>query len=205
MKPTHQQLAELARRDPALGKTMRRLPTFPGFPKRGHYHSHFHALASAIIHQQLATKAAQTIHGRVLALTPGLRFPGPEELLEIPKQRLRGAGLSEAKFLGLRDLAKKSINGTLDLPRISRLDDDAVIEHLVCVRGIGEWTAQMFLLFRLGRLDVFAPGDLGLREGARKLDGFAARPTPKELLERAEVWRPLRSVACWYLWRLVSP
>lgn len=204
MKPTPAQLRALARADPALGRAMRDLPAFPGFPLRGHYESHFHALASAIIHQQLAGKAARTIHDRVAALG-GNAFPDQTALLALPDEALRGAGLSRGKLAALRDLATKTRDGTLDLSRVARSSDEEAIENLTQVRGIGQWTAQMFLLFRLGRLDVFAPGDLGLQEGARILDGRRARPSPKQLARRAEAWRPLRSVASWYLWRLVSP
>ncbi len=205
MIPAPRDLARLRKSDPRLARAMAQLPPFPGFPRPRHYQSHFHALSSAIIHQQLATKAAQTIHGRVLALTSGPRFPSAEELLELPHERLRGAGLSQGKLLALCDLARKSLDGTLGLERIARLDDGQVIERLIQVRGIGEWTARMFLLFRLGRLDVLAPNDLGLQEGLKKLDGLAERPKPEALERRAEAWRPLRSVASWYLWRLVSP
>lgn len=206
MRPTPAQLRALARRDPALGRWVRELPRFPGFPDRANprQRSHYGALASAIVYQQLSTKAAATIWSRVCALTPGDAFPEPGELLALAPERLRGAGLSQAKTLALQDLAQRIVARELPLARLDRLADDAVVEHLVQVRGIGVWSAQMFLLFRLGRLDVFAPGDLGLQEGVRILDGLAERPSPALLAERAERWRPLRSVASWTLWRLVE-
>lgn len=202
LRPTRAALADLARRDPALGAVLARVPRYPGFPAPGGADSHFHALARAIISQQLAMAAARTIHERVRALTPGPRFPRAEELLALDDAALRGAGLSAAKLAAVRDLAARSLDGSLPLARIARMSDEAVIERLVAVRGIGRWTAQMFLMFRLGRLDVLAPDDLGLREGLRRLDGLADRPTPKELAARGEAWAPLRSVASWVLWRL---
>ena len=205
MIPDTRAFRALARRDPLLGAAMRRLPPFPGFPTgvlaRG---THFHALARAIVYQQLATRAAATIHARVCALTRGKAFPSPSELLAMPIKRLRAAGLSQAKALALLDLAARFESGELRHRSLGRLDDERVIERLVAVRGIGVWSAQMFLIFRLGRLDVMPTGDLGVREGVRCLDGLAERPSPQEVLARSERWRPLRSVASWTLWRLVE-
>jgi DNA-3-methyladenine glycosylase II len=206
VKPSPADLRALARRDPALGRAMKRLAPFPGFPQAAQrvQKTHFHALGRAIVHQQLAGAAARTIHDRVCALTEHKGFPTADEILALEDARLRGAGLSLNKLLALRDLASKVNAGHVDLRRIARKSDERVIEELVQVRGIGEWSAHMFLMFRLGRLDVMAPGDLGVREGVRRLDGLEQRPTPKETLARSEAWRPLRSVACWYLWRLAE-
>jgi DNA-3-methyladenine glycosylase II len=206
MKPTPAQLRALARRDPALGRAMKRLDAFPGFPGAAQkvQKTHFHALCRSIVYQQLAGAAAKTIHDRVCALTEHKGFPKPDEVLAIEDARLRGAGLSLNKLLALRDLAGRVARGELDLQRVARRSDERVIEELIQVRGIGEWSAHMFLMFRLGRLDVMAPGDLGVREGVRRLDGLKERPTPKEALARSEVWRPLRTVACWYMWRLTE-
>lgn len=205
-KPTTLALRDLARRDPRLGAALRKLPAFPGFPDAAHrrFKSHWDALARAIVFQQLATKAASTIHGRVCALTPGEHFPESAEFLRLDDARLRGAGLSGNKVLALRDLAARLEDGRLDVDSLERVDDDAIVERLVAVRGIGEWSAQMFLLFRLGRLDVGASGDLGVREGLRLLDGDSERLPPKAALARMEIWRPLRSVGCWMMWRLVE-
>lgn len=202
--PSPEALRELAARDPVLAEAMARVQPFPGFPDLQRGGSHFHALARAILYQQLATKAAATIHGRVLALTPGPRFATPEEFLALPEEVVRGAGVSRAKLAAIRDLAERTADGRLPLGRVSRLPDDVLVERLVEVRGIGAWTARMFLLFRLGRLDVLAPDDLGIREGLRRLDGLEERPTPAAVQARAEVWRPLRSVASWVLWRLLD-
>jgi DNA-3-methyladenine glycosylase II len=204
MNPTPSQLRALARRDPALKKVMKGLPSFPGFPVPPR-RPHFHALARIIIYQQLATAAARTIHGRVMALSPRPgRFPTAAEILALPEESLRAAGLSRNKARAIRNLAEKAQDRTLSLRSLPRLPDEEVTDRLTAVWGIGEWTAQMFLLFHLGRLDVFAPGDLGLQEGIRILDRLDARPTPSVALLRANVWRPLRSVASWYLWRLAD-
>ncbi|HJP02566.1 MAG TPA: DNA-3-methyladenine glycosylase 2 family protein [Planctomycetota bacterium] len=206
MKPSPPQLRVLARRDPMLGAVLRRFPPFPGFPEgvARRPRTHFEELARAIVHQQLAGAAARTIWGRVRALRDGSGAVGPETIARLSDEALRGAGLSRGKLAALRDLSARAADGRLRLRSIGRRSDEEVIEHLVQVFGIGVWTAQMFLLFRLGRLDVIAPGDLGLQEGLRLLDGLDQRPTPAELERRAEVWRPLRSVAAWALWRLVD-
>jgi len=132
------------------------------------------------------------------------RFPTAGEILEIPSESLRACGLSKSKLKAIRDLADRVERGELNLRSLSRLPDQEVTDRLTAVWGIGEWSAQMFLLFHLGRLDVFAPGDLGLQEGIRVLDGLEDRPGPKEAEARARIWAPLRSVASWYLWRLVD-
>lgn len=206
MKPTPAELRALARRDPRLARAWRTLPPFPGFPLRGHprQRSHYAALTSAIVYQQLSTKAAETIWKRVCALEGGAHFPEPGPLLAQPERNLRGAGLSRAKVAALRDLCERIEDGRLELPRLRRLSDERVIEELVEVRGIGRWSAQMFLIFRLGRIDVLAEGDLGVQEGLRLLDGLAERPGPQAVLERARAWSPLASVGCWYMWRLVD-
>jgi 3-methyladenine DNA glycosylase/8-oxoguanine DNA glycosylase len=181
---------------------MKRLPPFPELPVKPRL-PYFHTLARIIIYQQLATGAARTIHGRVKALSPNpRRFPTAAELISIPDDDLRGAGLSRSKLRAIRDLANRVETGKLKLHSLSILSDEEVERQLTAVWGIGEWSAQMFLLFHLGRLDVFAPGDLGLQEGIRMLDGLEERPASAAALQRARVWAPLRSVASWYLWRL---
>ena len=204
MKPTPSQLKALAERDPVLGRAMERTPDFPGFPRGVLRGTHFHALARSIIYQQLATAAARTIYERVRDLTPGRDFPKPDDFLSMPESVLRSAGLSKNKLKAIKDLAAKSESGEVNLRVLGRYDDDEVVSRLTEVWGIGEWTAQMFLIFKLGRLDVVAPTDLGLQEGLRVLDGLDARPSPAELDARAEVWSPLRSVASWTLWRLLE-
>ena len=202
MRPTNTQIAALRRRDPVLGAAIPSLPPFPDIPVKSFRGPHFHVLARSIIYQQLATKAAATIYRRVKELSPGPRFPTPEHMLALSDERLRGAGLSGNKTKAVRDLATRIVNGDLRLRGIGRCDDEEIIRRLTTVWGIGEWTAQMFLIFKLGRLDVMPAGDLGVQKGLRVLDGLDARPSPDKLLDRAEVWRPLCSVAAWFLWRL---
>jgi len=199
-------LRDLRARDPRLAAALRRVPPLPDFPNEAPHgrHTHYEALARAIVFQQLSTKAAQTIWGRASALGERGRFPRAPELLALAPEALRAAGISGNKALALRDLAERVDDGRLRLPSIGRRDDEAVIEELIQVRGIGRWTAQMFLMFKLGRLDVMAPDDLGLQEGLRRLDGLEERPAPRALAERAEAWAPLRSVASWTLWRVLE-
>ena len=202
--PSPSALRALSRRDPRLGKAMRRLPAFPGFGNRRSADSHFHSLARTIIYQQLAGNAAATIHDRVRRLTPGSRFPCAEDIHRLSAKRLQAAGLSKGKQKALKDLALRVLEGQLNLRSIRRLDDEDIISTLTEVHGIGVWSAEMFLIFRLGRLDVLPAGDLGVQEGLRLLDNLDERPTPSHLAARGECWRPLRSVASWMLYRLVD-
>jgi len=205
MQPDARAIRALKRRDPILASAMQRTEAFPGFPTPELRRiSRYESLARAITYQQLAGKAAATIWGRVLALSSNGRLLAPPDLLATPEDRLRGAGLSRAKLAALRDLALHVEDGHLKLRGIHHRDDEGVVEDLVRVRGIGPWTAQMFLIFQLGRLDVMPIADLGVQEGLRRLDGLADRPGPAELLERSTVWAPLRSVATWHLWRLTE-
>ncbi len=167
--------------------------------------SAFAALAEAIVYQQLTGKAAATIFGRVKALYPKRRFPLPNDLIETPDRSLRGAGLSRSKALALKDLAGKVIDGTVPSVRaLRRMEDEHVVEKLTVVRGVGRWTAQMFLIFRLGRPDVLPVDDYGLRKGFGVAFGRRSLPTPDEVTARGERWRPYRTVAARYLWRAVE-
>ncbi|MFV2006397.1 MAG: DNA-3-methyladenine glycosylase [Longimicrobiales bacterium] len=204
MKPTPAQLRAIAKRDPVLGAAMKRVPPFPSMPPPNLKGSHFHTIARSIVYQQLATAAARTIYGRVRDLTPDKGFPTAKQLLDLPEESLRGAGLSRAKTKAIRDLSTRIESGTLRLGGLGRLSDDEIVRRLTTVWGVGEWTAQMFLIFKLGRLDVMPINDLGVQEGLRRLDGLVERPEPDQLLARAELWRPLRSVASWVLWRLTD-
>ncbi len=185
---------------------MRRIgKSFPDFPVGPHRRrSRFESLAHAITFQQLAYRAAQTIWERVCALTPSGRFPSASAFLRLSDSRLRAAGLSRNKVLALKDLAGRVEDGRLRLRGIHRHPDEEVIERLTEVHGIGPWTAHMFLIFKLGRLDVLPTTDLGIQEGLRLLDGLPSRPTPAEVRARGSCWAPLRSLASWYLWRLVD-
>jgi 3-methyladenine DNA glycosylase/8-oxoguanine DNA glycosylase len=184
---------------------MKSLPAFPGFPdgptKRL---SHWHSLARAIVFQQLAGNAAATIFKRTCALTSGSGLAKPKDFLELPEDLLRSAGLSGNKALALIDLAQHIHDGRLKVRGLIHRSDQEVIDLLTDVRGIGPWTAQMFLIFKLGRLDVLPIADLGVQEGLRLLDGLKDRPTARQLEERGAAWAPLRSVASWMMYRLVD-
>jgi DNA-3-methyladenine glycosylase II len=161
-------------------------------------YDHFGELCRSILYQQLAGKAAATIHGRFLALFDG--DPTPEAVLAIADGPLRAAGLSGNKERAVRDLATKVAEGTVELGRVSRLPDERLIDELVTVRGIGRWTAEMFLMFQLGRLDVWPVDDLGVRKGYGRMFGWPVSPTAKALVPLGEQFRPYRSVAAWYCW-----
>jgi 3-methyladenine DNA glycosylase/8-oxoguanine DNA glycosylase len=165
--------------------------------------SPFLALAEAIVYQQLNGKAAATIFGRVRALFPRARNAfTAERLLRVSDQKLRGAGVSRAKLLALRDLAEKTRSGEIpSLAALRRMPDEAVIERLTQVRGIGRWTAEMFLIFRLGRPDVLPADDYGVRKGFSVALRKRELPARKQLEKHAERWRPYRTAASWYLWR----
>jgi 3-methyladenine DNA glycosylase/8-oxoguanine DNA glycosylase len=168
-------------------------------------HSVFGALAEAIVYQQLTGKAAATIYGRVCALCPSRPGLTAERVLKLTDTKLRGAGLSRAKTLALRDLARKTIDGTVPTLRaIRRLDDATIVERLTDVRGIGRWTAEMLLMFRLGRPDVLPVGDYGIRKGFAVVMRKRALPSPAALEAHGERWRPYRTVASWYLWRALE-
>ena len=167
----------------------------------GHMQNPFQALAESIVYQQLTGRAAATIHGRLVALFPRKRIT-PERLLDTHARRLRGAGLSRAKVLALKDLAAKTLDGVVpSLARLHKMADHEIVERLVAVRGIGSWTVEMLLIFRLGRPDVWPVTDYGVRKGYARWFGGGRLPSPKYLMKRGEKWRPYRSVAAWYLWR----
>jgi DNA-3-methyladenine glycosylase II len=197
-RPSHRAAAvELATRDQVLGSLIEAAgpPTF-----RRPSETAFAALSRSILYQQLAGPAAAAIHGRLVAAMGDA--DDPAALLALSDEALRGVGLSRNKTLSLRDLATKVLDGTVDLDRrrLGRASDAEIVGHLSMVRGIGEWTAQMFLMFQLRRLDVWPTGDLGVRRGY----GLAWRispPTARELEPLGDAFRPYRSVAAWYCWR----
>ena len=163
----------------------------------------FQALLRAIVFQQLAGAAASAIHGRVVALFKGA--PTPQALLKLKPERLRGAGLSANKLLAVTDLARKFSDGTVPVHDLESLEDEAVIERLVTIRGIGRWSAEMFLLFQLRRPDIWPVDDLGVRNGWRNIHGLDEAPKPKELALLGEPFKPQRSAVAWYCWRAVAP
>jgi DNA-3-methyladenine glycosylase II len=162
--------------------------------------THYEALVRSIVFQQLSGKAARTIHDRFRALYPRRR-PRAELVLATDDAALRGAGLSRQKIGYLRDLSARVAEQSLPLAHLGRLPDDAIIDHLVQVKGIGRWTVHMFLMFRLGRPDVLPELDLGVQNAIQRAYGLRKRPTPREVLRIGEPWRPYASVASWYLWR----
>jgi DNA-3-methyladenine glycosylase II len=158
------------------------------------------ALLRAIVGQQLSTKAARTIYGRLTDMFEG-RDPTPAELIAADPEAIRACGLSRPKIGYLRDLAERIEDGDLDLERIAELPDERVVENLTAVKGLGRWTAEMFLMFHLGRPDVLPVGDLGIRRAAMIEYGLEEMPDPETLERLGERWRPYRSLACLYLWR----
>jgi DNA-3-methyladenine glycosylase II len=191
-------LAHLRRVDPVLGEIIARVgPCRMETRRTG---THYDALVRSIVFQQLSGKAAGTIHRRFTELYPGKR-PRAELVRVTEEDQLRSAGLSRQKIGYLRDLSARVADKSLPLAHLGRLSDDAIIDHLVQVKGIGRWTSQMFLMFRLGRLDVLPELDLGVQNAIQRAYGMEKRPTPKDVLRIGEKWRPYASVASWYLWR----
>jgi DNA-3-methyladenine glycosylase II len=185
------------RRDPVLAPVIRRhrtrslldLPPLDPFP----------ALVRTITAQQISTKAAATIHGRLIALMPdGVT---PEALLMLSDEQCRQAGLSRQKIGYLRDLASKVTTGELPVGSLHELDDEAVIDAIVKVKGLGRWSAEMFLMFRLRRPDVLPVGDLGIVTAIQRLYGLRKKPKATRIMKIGDAWRPYRTIACWYLWR----
>lgn len=196
-------LRTLRRADPTLGRAIDSIGRFGLATPQPRASSVYASIANAIVSQQLSGRAAATIYGRLCALFPGARGgPRPQDVLAAPDEALRSAGLSRAKALALRDLATRTLAGEIPtLAAARRLDDEAIIERLTAVRGVGRWTAQMFLIFDLGRPDVLPIDDYGVRKGFALAFGHAALPTPRALDAYGERWAPYRTVASWYLWR----
>ena len=167
--------------------------------KRERPHDAYGALLRSIVGQQLSTKAARTIYGRLLELFDG-HAPTPKQLLAVDPEKIREAGLSRPKIAYLRDLAEHVEKGELELDRLNDLSDDEVIEQLTAVKGIGEWSAHMFLMFHLGRPDVLPVGDQGIRNAVKVQYGLRKLPDAKRLEKIARPWRPYRTLACLYLW-----
>ena len=191
-------IAHLKTVDPVLGRIIDRVgPCRLEARRTG---THYDALVRSIVFQQLSGKAAGTIHRRFCEIYPGKR-PRAEHVLTTRDDALRAAGLSRQKIGYLRDLSARVADRSLPLAHLGRLSDDAIIDHLVQVKGIGRWTVQMFLMFRLGRPDVLPELDLGVQNAIRSAYGLTSRPTPKEVLAIGAPWRPYASVAAWYLWR----
>ena len=197
----------LAKVDPVLANVIRAAGQFTHAPNAEH--TPFHALARAIAHQQLNGIAAESIFGRFVGLYPsnanGAALLEAELVLQTPDDRLRAVGLSFAKIASIKDLASKTLAGTVPAHEILHtLDDEEIIERLTQVRGIGRWTVEMMLMSRLARPDVLPVDDFGVRNGFRLAYGLRGMPTPRALAEFGARWAPFRSVAAWYLWRAVD-
>jgi DNA-3-methyladenine glycosylase II len=191
----------LARRDPVLKKLIAQVGACTLKPDDG---DRFGVLVRSIVSQQISGKAARSISARLCEVL-GRAGLTPRAVARAAEEKLRGAGLSAGKVRSVRDLAAKVLDGTVVLHDVHERPDEDVIEHLVVVHGIGRWTAEMFLIFALGRLDVLPLGDLGLRVGVQRQLGLAEVPDKQSLIALAEPWRPYRSVATWYLWRSFGP
>jgi DNA-3-methyladenine glycosylase II len=188
----------LSKHDSVLAEIISNSPPCTIRPHENYYQE----LVESIISQQLSVKAARSILGKFLGLFDG-KFPKPEQILGKSVEELRTAGLSNAKAAYVRDLAQHVLDNTLNLSILNTLSNEEIIGELVAVKGIGEWTAHMFLMFAMGRLDILAHGDLGIKNGIQKLYGLSSLPTPTEVQELAvkNSWHPYESVACWYIWQ----
>ena len=192
----------LAQADPVLARLMKRAGPFA--LQTRHLHNPFEALARNIVFQQLHGSAAEAIHRRLLGLFGGGRLR-PRDVLGVADEELRAVGLSGAKTAALKDLAARTLDGTVPtLARLKLMSDEEIVERLTRVRGIGRWTVEMLLMFRLGRPDVLPVGDFAVRKGFMVAYGLDEMPKPKALELHAEAWRPYRSVASWYMWRALE-
>jgi len=200
---TPEAVEHLCRSDKMLARLIKKVG--PCTMKIKNRRTPFVALVSAVTYQQLNGTAAETILKRFVALYPGKRFPTPEDVLATPDELMRGAGLSRAKVAAIKDIAAKTVEGVVPGSReIVKLTNEEIIERLTSVRGVGPWTVEMLLMFTLGRVDVLPATDYGVRKGFAVTFGWKDLPTPKELLEYGERWRPHRSTAAWYLWRALE-
>lgn len=197
---TEAAVRHLRRADPVMRKIVKAVG--PCELRPGGRGDHFTTILRAIVGQQLSSKAAETIWNRLLELHANGRRIRPEDVLALRVGRLRSTGMSNAKVRYAKDLARRVASGELNLRSLSRRDDERIVAELIAVDGVGRWTAEMFLIFKLGRPDVWAVGDLGLRNAVKR--AYRVEPTKDNLIRVAEPWRPWRSVASWYLWRSLS-
>jgi DNA-3-methyladenine glycosylase II len=196
-------IQHLSASDPRLADLIARAKPFA--PRAAVLVRPFDALAESIAYQQLSGKAAATIWGRVRTLYGRRKWLDPKQVLATPDETLRAAGLSGSKTAAVKDLATKTLEGTVPSgPALAKMSDDEIIERLTQVRGIGRWTVEMLLLFELGRLDVWPVTDLGVQKGYAKTFGKRKLPNPRQLQKAGEKWRPYRSVAAWYFWRALD-
>lgn len=194
-----QAVRRLTRVDPVLGKVIRQIGDFALKTEKGGYE----ILVRSILSQQISIAAARTIRNRLQALLPTKKIRA-EDMNALTDEQLQSVGISQQKRTYLRDLTRCTLDGTICFRRLRGKSDDEAIEELIQVKGIGRWTAQMYLMFSLGRLDVFAVGDLGIRNAMISLYGLDEKPTIAELETIARIWAPHRSIASWYLWRALD-
>jgi DNA-3-methyladenine glycosylase II len=196
-------IEHLCRADRTLGRLIRKVGPCTLKPRTRR--TPFESLVRSVVYQQLNGTAAATILGRVKALYPGRRFPSPERILGTTDEQLRGAGLSRAKVAAIKDISAKTITGIVPTSRaITKMTEVEIVERLTALRGVGPWTVEMLLIFTLGRKDVLPVTDYGVRKGFALTYGWKDLPTPKELLDFGERWRPHRSTAAWYFWRALD-
>jgi len=194
-------VAHLKKVDPVMAEVIEKVGSYRGWPESGG--THFDAVARSIVFQQLSGKAAGTIHGRFQGLYGG-RTPLPAELAITSDEQLRSIGLSRQKSAYLKDLGARVTSGELPIETLHELTDEEIITALTQVKGIGRWTAQMFLMFRLGRLDVLPDLDLGIQKGIQRAYRLRKLPPPERVKKIGAKWAPYRTVASWYLWRLID-
>lgn len=203
MQPDYTQALRALRKDPKFAPLLKR----HGKPDLSREHGGtniFQSLLRSIIFQQISGSAGRSIHARVLALFPR-KHPTPQALASLKTEDLRAAGLSAQKVAYVQDLAKRCLDGTIDQKRFPKMTSQEIIDHLIVVKGIGVWTAQMMLIFRLHRLDVLPVGDLAIRKGFKSVYKLREDPTAKKMETLAKPWREYASVASWYLWQEVTP
>ncbi len=207
MMSPHDKMIEKAQKflskvDPVMKNLIKSTPfaLTPNFDQ-----SPFEALTRVIASQQLHGAAAEAILGRFIALVPGKAFPEPDDVAMITEEQIRSSGFSRSKLLALRDLSEKVKTGTVpSSDEIQTMDDDTIVTRITQVRGIGQWTVEMLLIFKLGRMDVLPADDFGVLKGFMRAYGLAEMPKPKEILSYGGRWRPYRTMASWYLWRVAS-
>lgn len=193
----------LSRIDPDLRAVIKRSKDLVFEPH--HAREPYHMLMRSIAHQQLTGKAAETILGRFVALYAGKEFPLPDDVIKTPHETIRSVGFSNAKAAAIREIALKTKEGIVpSLKILHELSDEEIIERLTSIKGIGRWTVEMLLIFNLGRPDIFPATDYGVRKGFAKLYNKRKLPTPAKLSKHAEKWKPHRSLAAWYLWRVLE-
>jgi len=203
LKVDTQTIQYLSAADKVMGRLIRKVGPCTLKPEKNI--SPFQSLVRSVAYQQLTGKAAATILGRVKDLFPTQKFPEPEDLIKISEEQLRAAGLSRAKIAAVKDIAAKTLSGVVPTSKeIRQLSNEEILERLTTIRGVGPWTVEMLLMFRLGREDVLPATDYGVRKGFALTYKLDELPTPQELLAHGEKWRPYRTTAAWYLWRALD-